>query len=220
MGTVGTFHCATIGEDVISWYVNGTRSTYSIIRNRQISTSAKTPINATWSQSSLTVYASQENDGLSIYCVAVVLGGRDGFSLTATFHVKRQPLPPTNLTLEVSEDHRDLILRWTPPPEMTQIIIYTVYVNISRIGTEFFLNSTMREYTLVNPCSDVLFKVTAWDNIGEGYGTTLLYTHITTGEEHKTLQWYWLLFSSLCMFRFIKNRIKSSVAVIYLVPST
>ena len=186
MGSVGTFHCATIGEDVISWYVNGTRSTYSVIRNRQISTSAKTPINETWSQSSLTVYASQENDGLSIYCIAVVLGGRDGFSPTATFHVKRQPLPPTNLTLKV-QHHRDLMLQWNLPPGMTQIIMYTVYINTTHTSTEFYFNTTMREYTFENPCSDVLFKVTAWDNIGEGNGTTLLYRHHSTGEENKSL---------------------------------
>ena len=85
LGNAGTFHCAVMGEDVISWYVNGSLSTYAVIQNRQISTAARTPINATWSQSSLTVYASQENDGLSIYCVAVVLGGPDEFSKIATF---------------------------------------------------------------------------------------------------------------------------------------
>ena len=176
-----------MGEDIISWYVNGTRSTYSVIRNRQISTSARTPINATWTQSSLTVYASQENNGLSVYCIAVVIGGPDGFSETATFHVKRQPLPPKNLTSEVSEDHRNLMLRWTHPVGMSQITIYTVYVNISRTGTEFSFNTTMREYTIENPCSDVLFKVVAWDDIGEGNGTTLLYRHSSTGEEDKSL---------------------------------
>ena len=176
-----------MGEDVISWYVNGTRSTYSVIRNRQISTSARTPINATWSQSSLTVYGSQENNGLSVYCIAVVIGGPDGFSETATFHVKRQPLPPKNLTSEVSEDHRNLMLRWTHPVGMSQITLYTVYVNISRTGTEFSSNTTMREYTIENPCSDVLFKVTAWDDIGEGNGTILLYRHSSTGEEDKSL---------------------------------
>ena len=146
-------------------------------------------MNATWSQSSLTVYASQENDGISIRCVAVVIGGRDGFSPTAIFHVQRQPLPPINLTLEVSEDHRNLMLRWNPPPGMSvsstsHNIIYTVYVNISCTGGEVSLNTTRREYTLENPCTDVLFRVTAWDNIGEGNGTTLLYRHNCTGEEY------------------------------------
>ena len=162
------------------------------MQNRQITTTDETVINATWSQSSLTVYASQENDELSIYCVAIVLGGPDGFSKTATFHVQRQPLPPTNLTLEVSEDRRNLTLQWNLPPGLSvdsasHNIIYTVYVNITHAGTEFYFNTTMREYTLENPCSDVQFKVTAWDNIGEGNGTTLLYRHNTTGEEHKTL---------------------------------
>ena len=104
--------------------------------------------------------------------------------------VKRQPLPPTNLTLEVSVERRNLMLRWNLPPGMSvssasHNIIYTVYVNITLTGTEFYFNTTMREYTLENPCSDVLFKVTAWDDIGEGNGTTLLYRHNnSTGEEH------------------------------------
>ena len=63
-----------------------------------------------------------------------------------------------------------------------------MYVNISRTGTEFYINVTTREYTLENPCSDVLFRVTAWDNIGEGNATTLLYRHHSNGEEHKSLR--------------------------------
>ena len=185
MGSVGTFHCAATGNHVISWYVNNVLSTYSVIKNRQITATDQTPLNATWSQSSLTVYASQENDGLSIYCVAVVIGGRDGFSETAVFHVQRQPLPPTNITLEVSEDHRDLLLQWNSPSGMgvSHNIVYTVYINISHTGTETSFNTTMRKYTIENPCSDVAFKVTAWDDIGEGNGTTLLYRHNTIGEE-------------------------------------
>ena len=170
-----------MGEDVISWYVNGTLSTYAVIQNRQISTAARTPINETWSQSSLTVYASQENDGLSIYCIAVVLGGPDGFSKIATFHVQGYPLPPTNLTLEVC---RNMVLRWNHPTGSASTFhLYTVYVNISGTGTEISSDTTMRVYTMENPCSDVLFRVTAWDDIGEGNGTTLLYRHTSTGEE-------------------------------------
>ena len=177
-----------MGEDVISWYVNGNPSTYSVIRNRQISTSARAPINATWSQSSLTVYASQENDGLSIYCIAIVLREPAvGFSETATFQVREYPLPPTNLTFKISESRNNLTLRWNLPSGST-IIFYTVYVNISRTATEFYINVTTREYTLENPCSDVLFRVTAWDNIGEGNATTLLYRHHSNGEEHKSLR--------------------------------
>ena len=102
------------------------------------------------------------------------------------------------------------MLRWNLPRGMTQIIIYTVYVNISRTGTEFFLNSTMRKYTLENPCSDVLFKVTAWDDIGEGNGTTLLYRHnSSTGEEDNHCNGIGCC-SVAC----------TSVAVLYLVPST
>ena len=179
-----------MGEEVISWYVNGNPSTYSVIRNRQISTSARAPINATWSRSSLTVYASQENDGLSIYCVAIVLRELAvGFSETATFQVQEYPLPPTNLKLNVSENCSNLTLQWNlPSGSRSTIIIYTVYVNISHTGTEFYINVTTREYTLENPCSDVLFIVTAWDDIGEGNGTTLLYRHHSNGEEHKSLQ--------------------------------
>ena len=188
LGNVGTFNCAATGNDVISWYVNNVPSTYSVIRDRQITATDQTPINATWSQSRLTIYASQENDGLSIYCVAVVIGGPDGFSETAIFHVLRQPSPPTNLTLKVLENHGDLMLQWHPPPGISVSsaspdIIYTVYVNISCNGAEISFNTMMREYTLENPCCDVLFKVTAWDNIGEGNGTTLLYRHNSTGEE-------------------------------------
>ena len=190
LGSVGTFHCTAMGEEVISWYVNGNPSTYSVIRNRQISTSARAPINATWSQSSLTVYASQENDGLSIYCVAIVLRELAvGFSETATFQVQEYPLPPTNLKLNVSENRSNLTLQWNlPSGSRSTIIIYTVYVNISHTGTEFYINVTTREYTLENPCSDVLFIVTAWDDIGEGNGTTLLYRHHSNGEKHKSLQ--------------------------------
>ena len=151
------------------------------MRNRQITATARTPINATWSQSSLTVYASQENDGLSIYCIAVVLGGPDGFSKIATFHVQRHSSQPANLTLEVSSDYKHLTLRWNFPYKMT-VIVYTVYVNIIHTGMEFSSNTTMREYTMENPCSDVLFKVTAWDDNGEGNATTLLYSHSSNGE--------------------------------------
>ena len=204
LGSVGTFHCATIEEEVISWYVNGNLSTYSAVQNRQINTSDRTPINATWSQSSLTVYASQENDGLSIYCAAVIFRRQlaVGFSETATFQVQEYPLPPTNLTVKFSENRSNLMLEWNFPSRGgSTIIFYTVYVNISRTGTEFYINTT-REYTLENPCSDVLFKVTAWDNIGEGNGTTLLYSYnSSTGEECKmpcSGIWY-LVFSQLAL---------------------
>ena len=84
------------------------------------------------------------------------------------------------------------MLRWKPPPGLNvssayHNITYTVYVNISSTGMEFSSNTTMREYTMENPCSDVLFKVTAWDDIGEGNETTLLYRHNSTGEGHKTI---------------------------------
>ena len=114
------------------------------MQNRQITATDETAINATWSQSSLTVYASQENDGLSLYCIAVVLGGPDGFSATATFHVQRHSPQPVNLTLDVSSNHRELVLWWNSPSEMT-VIVYTVYVNITHTGTEFYFNTTMRE---------------------------------------------------------------------------
>ena len=199
LGSAGTFHCAAMGEEVISWYVNGNLSTYSAIQSQQISTSDRTPINATWSQSSLTVYASQENDGLSIYCAAVILRRPAvGFSETATFQVQEYPLPPTNLTIKFSENRSNLTLQWSFPSHgRSTIIIYTVHVNIFRTGTEFYINVTTREYILENPCSDVLFRVTAWDNIGEGNGTTLLYRHNnSTGEEYKMLCsgiWYLVL---------------------------
>ena len=186
LDSVGTFHCAATRHHVISWYVNGIPSTYFVIRNRQITTTDETPINATWSQSSLTIYASQDNNGLSIHCVAVILGGSDGFSETATFHVQEYPLPPTNLTIKVSRDLRYLMLQWNPPSEIisnTSVIIYTVYVNISGTGSNIYVNSTTREYMIENPCSDVLFEVTAWDDIGEGNESTLLYRHNTTGED-------------------------------------
>ena len=78
------------------------------------------------------------------------------------------------------------MLQWNPPSEIisnTSVIIYTVYVNISGTGSKIYVNSTTREYMIENPCSDVLFKVTAWDKIGEGNGTTLLHKHNTTGED-------------------------------------
>ena len=143
LGSVGTFHCAATGHHVISWYVNGVPSTYSIIRNRQITATDEIPINATWSQSSLTVYASQENDGLSIHCAAVVLDGPDGFSEVATFHVQGYPLPPTNLTLEFLRDCRYLMLQWNPPSGIISnpsvVTKYTVYFNISANVTAIFI---------------------------------------------------------------------------------
>ena len=190
LGSVGIFHCAATGNHFISWYINNVPSTTPEVQNRRITATDETPINATWNQSILTVYANKENDGLSIRCIAIVLGGRDGFSPIATFHVQRQPSPPTNLTLEVSEDHRYLMLRWNPPSGLNvssayHNITYTVYVNISCTGMEISSNTTMREYTMENPCSDVLFRVTAWDDIGDGNATTLLYRHNSTGEGHK-----------------------------------
>ena len=38
-----------------------------------------------------------------------------GFSETATFQVQEYPLPPTNITLRVSEDHNNLMLQWSFP---------------------------------------------------------------------------------------------------------
>jgi len=189
LGSVGTFHCAATGNHLISWYVNGIPSTYSVIRNRQITATNEIPINATWSQSNLSVYASQENDGLSIHCVAVVLGGIDGFSEPAIFRVKRQPLPPANLSVEVSEDHRNLMLQWNPSPgiSISSNITYTVYVKNFCTRTEISFNTTMEKYTIENPCSDVLFRVTARDDIGEGNATTLPYKHNCTGELSTTL---------------------------------
>ena len=203
LGSVGIFHCAATENHLISWHVNGVPSSYPEVRNRQITTTDETAINATWSQSSLTVYASQENDELSIYCIAVVLGGPDGFSATATFHVQRHSPRPVNLTLDVSSNHRELILRWNFPSEMT-IIVYTVYINITHTGTEFYFNTTMREHTIENPCSDVHFKVTAWDDLGEGNGTTLLYKHYSNGEKKKLLLCFSLLLVGSCTFQIQK----------------
>ena len=62
------------------------------------------------------------------------------------------------------------------------VIVYTVYVNITHTGTKFSSNTTMREYTIENPCTDVLFRVTAWNDNGEGNATALLYRHSSNGE--------------------------------------
>lgn len=149
------------------------------MQSRGILTSPVTSINATWSQSNLTIPATRENDGLSIYCTAIVLTGHDGISGIATFHVQGPPSPPINLTVEASGGQTHLTFRWNPPFDMVLtndsiISMYTVYVNISRTGIEIRFNTTMRQYSIENPCSSVTFKVTAWNDIGEGNASTVL----------------------------------------------
>jgi len=170
--------------------VDGTPSRYPSIRNRGILSSSVTSINATWIQSNLTVPGIRENDESSINCIAFAfVDGKQlsGISETAVFRVQVPPLPPTNLTLEVSGDY--LTLRWNPPSDTILIndsivSMYTVYVNISQTGIETHSNTTTRQYTVENPCSDVKFKVTAWNDIGEGTATTyLIYRHNSAGEK-------------------------------------
>ena len=76
--------------------------------------------------------------------------------------------------------------------------MYTVYVNVPRTGTVTHYNTSTRNYTIRNPCSDVMFKVTAWDDIGEGSTATFLaYRHNSTSEEllpmllHGTVLAWW-----------------------------
>ena len=184
----GTFHCAVTGSNIISWYVDRTPSRYPSVRSRGIFASPVTSINATWIQSNLTVPATFENDGISINCVALVDGVQtSGVSETAVFRVQGPPLPPINLTLEVSGDQSHITLRWKSPPGTIRsnnsiISMYTVY--IFRPETETYYNTTMMEYSIKKPCSDTKFKVTAWDDIGEGSSTTyLIYRHNSTGKE-------------------------------------
>ena len=178
--TTGIFHCAVTGSNIISWYVNGTPSDYPDIQNRGILTSQVASINATWSWSNLTIPATKENDQLSVYCTALVLTGHDGISETATFYVQGPPSPPTNLTIEASDGESHLIFRWNPPVLTNAFIVsmYTVYINISHTGIETRFNTTMRQYSIENPCSSVTFTVTAWNDIGEGNGNSLLYMPI------------------------------------------
>ena len=186
LGNVGIFHCAVTGSNIISWYVNGSPSGYPSVRRRGIYTSRQTSINATWIQSSLTIPATWENNGVSIDCAALLDGPQTrGISELATFHVQVPPLPPTNLTLKVSQDQKYLILRWNPPPgNESTIIMYTVYANVSQTGTVTHYNTSTRNYTIRNPCSDVRFMVTAWDDVGEeSTATFLAYRHNSTGEE-------------------------------------
>ena len=190
LDSAGTFHCAVTGSNRISWYVDSTPSLYPSIRNRGILTSPVTAINATWIQSNLTVPATFQNDKSSINCIAFAFvdGGQViGISETAVFRVQGPPLPPKNLTLEVSGDC--LTLRWNPPSDTiltndSIVSMYTVYVNISQTGMETHSNTTMGQYTIENPCSDVKFKVTAWNDIGEGTATSyLIYRHNSAGEK-------------------------------------
>ena len=148
------------------------------MQSRGILTSPVTSINATWSQSNLTIPATRENDGLSIYCTAIVLTEHDGISGIATFHVQGPPSPPINLTVEASGGQTHLTFRWNPPFNMvltndSVVSMYTVYITISQTGIETRSNTTMREYTIENPCSSIKFKVTAWNDIGEGNGKVL-----------------------------------------------
>ena len=186
LGNVGIFHCAVTGSNIISWYINGLPSGYPSVRRRGIFTSRATSINTTWIKSNLTIPATWENNGVSIDCAALLDGPQTtGISELASFHVEAPPLPPANLTLEVSQDQRYLILKWSPPSgNKSTISMYTVYVNMSHTGTVTHYNTAMRNYTIRNPCSDVKFKVTAWDEIGEGStATSLAYRYNFTGEE-------------------------------------
>ena len=186
LGNVGIFNCAVTGSNIISWYINGSPSGYPSVRRRGIYTSRATSINTTWIQSNLTIPATWENNGVSIDCAALLDGPQTtGISELATFHVKEPPLPPVNLTLEVLQDRRYLILKWNPPSgNESTISMYTVYVNVSHTGTVTHYNTSMRNYTIRNPCSDVKFKVTSWDDIGEGStSTSLAYRCNFTGEE-------------------------------------
>ena len=191
LGSAGTFHCAVTGSNSIYWYVDRIPSVNPSARSRGIFASPVTSINTTWIQSNLTVPATLENDGISINCIALAFVNGDfmsGISENATFHVEGPP-PPVNLTLEVSGNPSLLTLRWHSPSGTTLnkdsiISMYTVYVNIFRTGAVTYYNTTMREYIMKNPCSDVKFRVTAWDDVGEGTATTcLMYRHNLTGEK-------------------------------------
>jgi len=211
--------------------VDGTPSRYPSIRNRGILSSSVTSINATWIQSNLTVPGIRENDESSINCIAFAfVDGKQlsGVSETAVFRVQVPPLPPTNMTLEVSGDC--LTLRWNPPSDtilindsIAIVSMYTVYVNISQTGIEIHSNTTMRQYTVENPCSDVKFKVTAWNDIGEGTATMyLIYRHNSAGEK---LQYSIAISSALfnylpalpgqCAISFHTSLIAKQIVVLY-----
>ena len=194
LGSAGTFHCAVTGSNysIISWYVDRKHVDNPSVRSRGILSSPVTSINSTWIQSSLTVSATLENDGISINCIAPTFVNGNfmrGISENATFHVEGPPSPPVNLTFEVSGNQSLLTLRWNSLSGTTLnndfiIRMYTVYVNIFQTGAETSYNTTMREYSMVNPCSDVKFRVTAWNDVGEGAATTyLIYRHNLTGKK-------------------------------------
>lgn len=143
-----------------------------------------TSINATWIQSNLNVRATWENDGISINCIALVDGVQEhGISETAAFHVKEPPLPPINLTLEISRDQCHLTLRWNSHSNDSIISMYTIYIFWR--GADTYYNTTTMEYSIKNPFSDVKFKVTAWDDVGEGTATAyLIYRPNSTGKNY------------------------------------
>ena len=182
LDSVGTFHCAVTGSSIISWYVDRIPSRYSSIRSRGIFASPVTSINATWIQSNLNVRATWENDGISINCIALVDGVQEhGISETAAFHVKEPPLPPINLTLEISRDQCHLTFRWNSHSNDSIISMYTIYIFWP--GADTYYNTTTMEYSIKNPFSDVKFKVTAWDDVGEGTATAyLIYRPNSTGK--------------------------------------
>lgn len=191
MGSAGTFHCAVTGGHIISWYVDRMPSVNPSVRSRGIFASPVTSINTTWIQSNLTVSATLENDGILINCIVLAFVDGDlmkGISETATFHVER-PSPPINLTLEVSGNQSLLTLRWNSPSRtilsnVSIISMYTVYVNVFRTGVVTYYNTAIQEYSMMNPCSDVKFRVTAWNDVGEGAATTyLIYRHNLTGKK-------------------------------------
>jgi len=182
------FHCAVTGSNIISWYINESPSGYPSVRKRGIYTSRQTSINTTWIQSSLTIPATWENNGVSIDCAALLDGPQThGISELATFHVQGPLLPPANLTLEVSQDQKYLILRWNPPSgNESTITMYTVYVNVSHTGAVTHYNTSMRNYTIRNPCSNVSFIRSQHGMmlVRELHAATFLsYRHNSTGEK-------------------------------------
>ena len=61
---------------------------------------------------------------------------------------------------------------WSPPFTLdgVPILQYTVY--ITSIGRNMTLNITETEITLERPCSSTNYKISAWNEVGEGNVTS------------------------------------------------
>ena len=74
---------------------------------------------------------------------------------------------PTDVTVDVV-DAESVNVSWSPPLTLdgVPILQYTVYI-ISQGQTET-VNTTKTHITLTRPCISTTYKISAWNEVGEG----------------------------------------------------